>query len=691
MRIRIQSKILASFMAMVALISALLLFTLVSVRIMADGTRRLVYVQEKEGLITDLQMTLDRAVTTLGEYMVSGKKARRETFIQLVLFYNKYLDSLEESCRRGPAGKGISDDRERKKIAELKAEIATIDRSSRELLALADKIEKSQGHRLIQDVAATVKGVIDKKGETGRGETPARELAVLGSLLGVSTRDAQERLAELEVLSRTISESESRLKQLSLQLIEAKDRALERIAELHELARSEGLLAVETATLADRQAEKISLVGGVIVLACGLVLALYLARSFSRPILELDRGARLIGEGNFAHRMSLDTGDELQDLAERFNIMAERLQSSYRELEERVRDRTRELEGSNQRLRRLFNGISDGISVIDREYRIVNANTGIAAMVGRGEAELIGDACYRAYHGGDAPCPNCPAADTFRCGAASSGELRWSVPGGKAREMEVYSFPLLEEEGRVTHVIEYAKDISERRALEHKLFQSAKLAGIGTLAAGVAHEIRNPLGIMKTSADMIKRSSREGEQNYELAGFMMEEVDRLNRVVTRLLDFARPSAPKSEPCELGETLDRALALVGPQHRLQDLEISRDYAKEIPRARGDREQLCQVFLNLILNAVQSMAGGGRLSLATGEGEGETVFASVGDTGGGIDGKNLDHIFDQFFTTKDGGSGLGLAIVYRIVEAHKGRVEVNSAPGKGTTFTVVLPAA
>ena len=678
-------------MAMVALISALLIFTLFSIRIMADGTRRLVYVQRKAGLITDLQMTLDRAVTALGDYMVSGKKARRATFIQLVLFYTRNLEALEQSSASSPKGKSAGGERERAAIAALKADVAVIDRNSREILSLADKIEKAQGHRLIRDVAASLKGAIEKKAGGGKGGRPARELAVLGGLLGVSTRDAQQHLAELEVLSHTISESESRLKELSLQLIEAKERALERIAELHELAQGEGLLAVETATLADRRARKISLVGGVIVLACGLVLALYLSRSFSRPVSDLERGARLIGEGDFDHRMVIDTGDELQDLAERFNAMAARLKASYGELEERVRDRTRELEVSNLQLRRLFNGISDGISVIDREYRIVNANAGVASLVGSDGAQLVGSVCHRVYHGSDAPCPGCPAADTFRCGAASSGEIRWSIPGGRARDMEVCSFPLIEEEGRVTHVIEYVKDISERKALERKLFQSAKLAGIGTLAAGVAHEIRNPLGIMKASADMIKRSSREGEQNHELAGFMMEEVDRLNRVVTRLLDFARPSAPKSAPCELAEIVERALALMGPQHRLQDIDIVRAHAQGIPPARGDREQLCQVFLNLILNAVQAMSGKGTISLATGAGEGETVFASVGDSGSGIDGKDLDHIFDPFFSTKESGAGLGLAIVYRIVEAHKGRIEVNSTPGKGTTFTVTLPAA
>jgi signal transduction histidine kinase len=146
-----------------------------------------------------------------------------------------------------------------------------------------------------------------------------------------------------------------------------------------------------------------------------------------------------------------------------------------------------------------------------------------------------------------------------------------------------------------------------------------------------------------------------------------------------------------EPCDVHDVMERALALVGPQHRLQDLEITREYASDLPRILGDREQLCQVFLNLIINAAQAMLGKGRLALAVSrEGE-DSVSASVSDTGPGIDAAILDNIFDPFFTTKEGGSGLGLAIVYRIVEAHKGRVAVKSTPGKGTTFTVVLPTA
>jgi len=689
MKMRIRSKILLSFMAMVVLIIALIVFALVSMHIMSEGNRQLVCVQEKESLVADLQATIDRVVTALGDYLVSGERARRSTFIQLVLFYKRQVEALELFLKSPPGdgGGGL----EAKKIRELKAELETIDASSREILALADKIERAQGHKIIQDVVSTVKGAIDKKGARAEKGTPGSELNVLEDLMGVSTRDARERLKELERLGTAISGSEFRLRELSLQMLRAKERALEKIGEIREIAQREGNMAVEMAALADQRAGKFMRVGAVIVLTCGLVLALYLSRSFSRPILELDCGARLIGEGNFDHRLKLETGDELEELASRFNIMASRLKASYGALEEKVRDRTRELEQSNQQLRRLFDGISDGISVIDRSYRIVNANAGIAAMVTRGEAELIGGACYRSYNGSDSPCPGCPAESTFRDGRASAGQLRWCAPGQKLKDMQIYIFPLQEEEGRVVQVIEYAKDISEKVALERKLFQSAKLAAIGTLAAGVAHEIRNPLGIMKTSSDMIKRSCREGEQNYELAGFLIEEVDRLNRVVTRLLNFAKPSKPNIEPCEINGIMDRALALVGPQHRLQDLEVVREYTHDLPRVPGDREQLCQVFLNLIINAVQAMPKSGRLTLATGTEEGEAVWAGVTDTGEGIDERIVDSIFDPFFTTKDDGSGLGLAIAYRIVESHGGRLEVKSNPGKGTAFTVMLPTA
>ena len=191
MRIRIQSKILASFMAMVALIIALLLFTLFSIRIMADGTRRLVYVQKKSGLITDLQMTLDRAVTALGEYMVSGKKSRRATFIQLVLFYTKNIEALERSSLAGPAGKGTGDARERAAVAALKAEIAG-GRNPKDAKVMLAKEITARFHNAAAADAAEQDFINRSKGGIP-DDIP--EVALSGAPLGIGALHKQAHLA----------------------------------------------------------------------------------------------------------------------------------------------------------------------------------------------------------------------------------------------------------------------------------------------------------------------------------------------------------------------------------------------------------------------------------------------------------------------------------------------------------------
>jgi signal transduction histidine kinase len=688
MKMSIRTKLLLSFLLTLALIGGLVLFAIFSIRLITESNRQLVYVQEKAGIVSDFQITLDRAITTLGDYLITGKRGRRSTFVQLVLLYRRQFETLEQLQNYSLEGTEDISRAQRLKIQGLKAEIEKIDLNSRELMGIADTIEKEHGHELMSEVGEAIQTALVRKSELSSDQSKLGNLKTLGDLLGVSTRDVQIRLEELEMLRKTISES--RLQELSAQLIEAKDRALEKIGEIRELTQQEGKLAAEMSARATGEAQEYLLVGTIVIFSLGIGLAVYLSRSLSQPVLELAKGARLIGEGRFDYRFSLDTGDEIQELAERFNDMTSKLKVSYGALEERVRERTRALEQSHEQLRRLFDGISDGISIIDRNFKIVNVNRGIIGMVGcAGAGDLKGGRCYAAYNGGGEPCAGCPAVRTFQTGIPASGQLVWAVPGQKTKEMEIAIFPLMEQDGIVTQIIEYAKDISDKKAMERKLFQSAKLAAIGTLAAGVAHEIRNPLGIIKTSADIIKKNSRREEQNHELADFMIGEVDRLNRVVTRLLDFARPSQPKYELCNISTVIEKALALVGPQYRIDDLRVEKMLQQDIPSVRADGEQLCQVFLNLIINAAQAMENGGRLVLSTGANGEDAVWASVSDTGPGIDRQILDNIFDPFFTTKKDGSGLGLAIVYRIVEGHKGRVEVKSSPGKGTTVTVVIP--
>jgi signal transduction histidine kinase len=225
------------------------------------------------------------------------------------------------------------------------------------------------------------------------------------------------------------------------------------------------------------------------------------------------------------------------------------------------------------------------------------------------------------------------------------------------------------------------------RQAEEAVRRSDRLAALGQLTAGLAHELRNPLGTIKASAELLQRNvSAENEVTREMAGFIGSEVDRTNSLVTRFLQFARPLELSRANADLVQTLDRAIAQV--EREAKGAAIYKNYAPEIAPFPFDAELMERVFYNLILNAVQASPAGGAVSVKTRAGEG-TVEIAVIDRGTGIEPKQRDSIFNPFFTTKPEGVGLGLAIVSKIVDEHGGKITVESEPGKGSVFHVVLP--
>jgi signal transduction histidine kinase len=222
---------------------------------------------------------------------------------------------------------------------------------------------------------------------------------------------------------------------------------------------------------------------------------------------------------------------------------------------------------------------------------------------------------------------------------------------------------------------------------EEAVRRSDRLAALGQLSAGLAHELRNPLGTIRASAEMLARNvSEENEIAREVAGFIGTEVDRTNSLITRFLDFARPLQLRPEPADLTQTLDRAVTAA--QRETPEIAIYKNYDPEIPPFRFDAELMERVFFNLIVNAAQATAPGGAVTVKT-RAAGGMVEISVIDRGAGIDPKNLESIFNPFFTTKPTGVGLGLAIVSKIVDEHRGKIAVESEPGKGSVFHVLLP--
>ncbi len=222
---------------------------------------------------------------------------------------------------------------------------------------------------------------------------------------------------------------------------------------------------------------------------------------------------------------------------------------------------------------------------------------------------------------------------------------------------------------------------------EEAVRRSDRLAALGQLSAGLAHELRNPLGTMRASSEMLARSvSAENEVAREVAGFIRSEVDRANSLITRFLQFARPLQLRLETADLAQTLDRAIATV--EREAPGIAIYKNYTPEIPPFPFDAELLERVLYNLVLNAVQATAPGGAVTVKT-RAAGGTAEIAVIDRGSGIEPQNLDNIFNPFFTTKSQGVGLGLAIVSNIVDEHGGKITVESERGKGSIFRVLLP--
>jgi two-component system, NtrC family, sensor histidine kinase HydH len=232
------------------------------------------------------------------------------------------------------------------------------------------------------------------------------------------------------------------------------------------------------------------------------------------------------------------------------------------------------------------------------------------------------------------------------------------------------------------------------REAEAQVRRTERLAALGQLSAGLAHEIRNPLSTIKGSAEMLLRNvDANGAVAHELAGFISTEVDRTNALVTRFLDFARPLVLREELAEIAEVIDEAIAQVEKHTPPLDVSIYKNYSPDIPAFFFDRQLVERVLYNLILNAAQASPPEGSVTVKTrqvaGEAEGDTVEIDVIDRGCGIAPKDRESIFNPFFTTKSSGVGLGLAIVAKIVDEHGGRILVESEPGAGSVFRVFLP--
>jgi signal transduction histidine kinase len=255
--------------------------------------------------------------------------------------------------------------------------------------------------------------------------------------------------------------------------------------------------------------------------------------------------------------------------------------------------------------------------------------------------------------------------------------------------VSISCYPLTGPAG-IIGAIEISKDITRDILMQRSLMQQEKLASIGRLSAGVAHEINNPLTTVLTTAMLLQEDTDPSAPLYGELDTIIKETMRCRSIVTALLDFARQKSPQMKRCSINVIVAETVMLTRKQSAFKDIELKIDLDQKVPPLLMDAQQITQALINLIQNAIESTESGGTISVRTELGAGKkNVRLYVTDTGAGIPSGLLEQVFEPFFTTKDSGTGLGLAITHGIIVQHGGRIEVASQPNRGTTFTITLP--
>lgn len=406
----------------------------------------------------------------------------------------------------------------------------------------------------------------------------------------------------------------------------------------------------------------------LIIVGTAGVLMTYIAGShLTRPIRALVRGAEEIGKGNYGYQIETGSTDETHILSEAFNQMSYNLNISISELR-----------ASEERYRKLVDGISDAVILIDSQKKILSWNRAAQRMFGWSFKEVAGREINMLYSHDAGVTIDEQILD---------GEHVFIKKNGSTFSGVVRNKPLQEGEGTGNVVaIRDITDQKEMEKLEKQLLQSEKLAATGKLAAGVAHEINNPLANISLYTQLLLKKTKDDGVKSKL-GIINEEAHRAAHIVKGLLEFAHQSEPKLTPTDINTEIDKVISILNP--RFKNIKIIAALSP-LPLIQADSDQIRQVIMNILTNSIESITENGEITVKT-ESKQNYIEISIADNGCGIPKENMGKIFDPFFTTKGPGegTGLGLSICYGIIKRHNGSIEVKSEVGKGTTFIIKLP--
>ncbi len=343
----------------------------------------------------------------------------------------------------------------------------------------------------------------------------------------------------------------------------------------------------------------------------------------------------------------------------------------------------------------LFDQIQDDILLLDTRGKILDVNQSVVKKMGKSKQQLLGLSCWQLFSeiapssGCDLKSPDCPFRKALKKEKPAESLQTWVDKHGRAHYYRIYAYPVFNEQGKLTKVVEMRRDITHRTEMEKRLHQSEKLAAIGELSTYMAHEIRNPLFAIGGFANSLLRSSNLDEGSLEKVRIILQESKRLDNILKNIINFSKPTSSEKSEINVNRIVMDILQLFRLSCEEQQIRTETEINHGLALAKGDPELIKQCLINLIKNSIEAMPHGGVLTLSTSM-EDDFIMIKVSDTGRGIPKDIREKVFNPFFSTKKGeGSGLGLAMTKKIIEDMGGRLELFSQEKKGTTVVLYLP--
>ena len=340
----------------------------------------------------------------------------------------------------------------------------------------------------------------------------------------------------------------------------------------------------------------------------------------------------------------------------------------------------------------VFDSITDGISIIDRDYKVLMVNRAISSWHGKYKSAFQNQPCYAVFQQHQQHCEGCPAREVFATGLPAFRKNVSTVVGDQKYYFDLTAFPLKDAQGNTVKVAELVKDVTREVNLQTEIVQHERKEMIVKMASQVAHEIRNPLGALTLNIDLLEdeiAGLSEGAEVRSLLATIKQELDALNRVLQEYLECARFPRINQSRQDIHAIIEDLFALLEQDLRQRRIVCTRSFEYNLPMAWVDPDQIRRAFLNILRNAMEAQPDhGGSLTVTTRSDE-TTITVIFSDSGAGMPEDVQEKLFTPFFTTKSGGTGLGLSITQHIISEHKGEIAYESTPGSGTTFSVRLP--